>query len=998
MKKIILLNGITLLFLLQKLPAQINTGSFQASVQFPTSTKPMDVAVGDLDQDGKIDIVSANITGDNISVLRNQSSIGVINPASFASAIHFNVETGGDPYGIAVGDLDGDGKPEIVTANRATDSISIFLNASTPGNINASSFSTRINFWAPNLCRDVVIADLDGDGLNDIAAVGQTNFSVWRNTSTIGNISFASRYDKTHNVNRGYAIDAEDIDGDGKRDIAVAGNYGSSSGRFCTSLNQSVPGGIAFQNVGTWRKYQTWYDSHDLVLGDLNGDNKVDVLSCAENSQASSSALYITTNTSSVGAIDMTGFLNSPIIPGGTQYGGQGVGLADIDGDGNLDLLEIRPDFGTNELRVRRNIYQNIGDTLQASDFESHVEFAGGSGGGYLNYSRMSVADFDGDGKVDVVITDNTSNDVSVFKNTSSTTNTIVTSNTVVTVTCPGESISVPYTCNAPFAGNNIFSAELSDATGSFASPTVIGTLNSTVNGIINATIPALTPAGNNYRIRVTSSNPSIIGSDNGTDIVINNGTPVNVTISVGPNDTVCSGSSITFTATPTNGGGSPSYQWKRNGTNVGTNSVTYSTSTYSNNDVFTCILTSSLTSCVTSNPDTSNPITITAISIPSTPSIISGNNQVCENSTQTYSVSATSGLTYNWTLPSGWSGSSNTNSINATIGASGGTISVNATNSCGTSSNRTLNVTVNPLPTVVASGTTTICDGDTTALSASGASSYAWNNGAGSGANVNVFPSTSTTYTVTGTDANNCSNIDQVTVTVNPLPTVVASGTATICDGDTTALSASGASSYNWNNGAGSGANVNVFPNTSTTYTVTGTDANNCSNNDQVTVTVNPLPDTTVTLSGNTLTAQNVNSGVTYRWLDCNNGYAVIGGATNQNYTPPANGSFALEITENGCTDTSVCYNVIITGVNENITNNFQVYPNPGNGIINIQSNTPAKNIMANITDLLGKKIVSVITTEPSFSIDISHQPKGIYLLQLSTENGILVEKIIVE
>lgn len=90
--------------------------------------------------------------------------------------------------------------------------------------------------------------------------------------------------------------------------------------------------------------------------------------------------------------------------------------------------------------------------------------------------------------------------------------------------------ISVPFTSTGTFTAGNVYTAQLSDATGSFASPTAIGTLTSTANtGTISAVVPGSTPAGNAYRIRVISSTPSTVGSDNGTDLTIN--TLPNVTL-----------------------------------------------------------------------------------------------------------------------------------------------------------------------------------------------------------------------------------------------------------------------------------------------------------------------------------------------------------------------------------------------------------------------------------------------------------------------------------
>ncbi len=77
----------------------------------------------------------------------------------------------------------------------------------------------------------------------------------------------------------------------------------------------------------------------------------------------------------------------------------------------------------------------------------------------------------------------------------------------------------------------------------------------------------------------------------------------------------ICSGSSATFTAVPTNGGASPSYQWKKNGTNVGTNSTTYTDNALANGDVITCVLTSNA-SCAILTSATSNPVAITVNSV----------------------------------------------------------------------------------------------------------------------------------------------------------------------------------------------------------------------------------------------------------------------------------------------------------------------------------------------------------------------------------------------
>lgn len=128
---------------------------------------------------------------------------------------------------------------------------------------------------------------------------------------------------------------------------------------------------------------------------------------------------------------------------------------------------------------------------------------------------------------------------------------------------CSGTAVNLTVNFNAtgsPLAGN-VYTAELSDATGSFASPTAIGTLNSTATGAlsISATIPGSTPVGAAYRIRVNASNPAATGTDNGSNISINQ-TPT-IAINASPaNGIICAGSSINLSAS-----GANTYVWTPN-------------------------------------------------------------------------------------------------------------------------------------------------------------------------------------------------------------------------------------------------------------------------------------------------------------------------------------------------------------------------------------------------------------------------------------------------
>ncbi len=193
-----------------------------------------------------------------------------------------------------------------------------------------------------------------------------------------------------------------------------------------------------------------------------------------------------------------------------------------------------------------------------------------------------------------------------------------------------------------------------------------------------------------------TSASPNWVTS-NSTNALV-----AGISILANPVGAICAGTNVIFTATPAGGINAPNYQWKVNGSNVGTNSTTFSDSTLSNGDVISCIL-STNEACVTGSPATSNSITMTVNPIPSTPGVISGSTTVCPNfSGNVYSISPVAGATtYNWSVPGDaaiTAGAGNT-SVSVTFGVDSGNVSVIAVNSCGVSGQSSLPVGINYAP-----------------------------------------------------------------------------------------------------------------------------------------------------------------------------------------------------------------------------------------------------------------------------------------------------------
>lgn len=213
--------------------------------------------------------------------------------------------------------------------------------------------------------------------------------------------------------------------------------------------------------------------------------------------------------------------------------------------------------------------------------------------------------------------------------------------------------------------------------------------------------------------------------------------------------------------------------------------------------------------------------------------------------------------------------------------------------------------ITVLPLPTITISGTTTICAGNSTTLTATGGGTYAWSTGAATAA-ITVSPGTTTTYSLTVTNGG-CPKDTTVKVTVTPLPTVTLSGNNSLCPGDSTTLTATGGGTYAWSNGS-TKSSITVKPVTTTTYTL-GVTNGGCTKDTSITVTVASKPtasisnDTTI-CAGATLTLT-ASGGTSYSWSN---------GATTSSITvtPGTNITYTVSVSNGGCpADTAVTVTV---------------------------------------------------------------------------------------
>jgi gliding motility-associated-like protein len=325
--------------------------------------------------------------------------------------------------------------------------------------------------------------------------------------------------------------------------------------------------------------------------------------------------------------------------------------------------------------------------------------------------------------------------------------------------------------------------------------------------------------------------------------------------VNAGVDQSICTGNVVTLAAT-----GATTYTWN-SGVVQGVSYTPIATNTYT------------VTGTGTGGCTNTDQVLITVNPIP----VTNAGPDVAICSGQSILLTASGAGSYSWSP-----GGQTTSSINVSPA-----VTTNYTvtgTSLGCTSTDVVIVSVSANAAINAGADVTHCAGQSTILTATGGSTYSWDNGLGIGNNINVSPVSTTTYIVIGTNAGGCIGTDAITVTVNPIPAVNAGPDVNICNSGSTTLTASGAVSYTWSPGGQNTNSITVSPSSATIYTVSGTSLG-CTSSDDVLVTVSPNaiidagPDFAICIAESvTLSAS---GGVSYSWDNS------LGNGNNFNVSP---------------------------------------------------------------------------------------------------------------
>jgi hypothetical protein len=447
--------GSGLVVFLNKTPTGASAPIFDSGHGFPTGYLPVALAVADLNADGRPDVAVANDNTDTVTVLLNTTSPGSGTP-TFGSK---EIAVKPFPFGVAIADFNGDGRPDLAVTSQSDDVVSVLLNMTAPGSATPSFAAPQV-FAAGSGLRAVTVADFNGDGAPDVIVTtdgaARGGISVLLNQTKPGQttLSFGSPTSFVSGE-QPYAVLARDFNGDGVPDVAVVNHIGNT---VSVLINETLPGG-ATPEFGPAQSFVADDQVSGLAAGDFNGDGRPDLAVAGVTAS-------VLLNTTDAGATTATFHPKQDL---GITTGSYRLAVADFNGDGKADLTA----GSGNDIAVLLNTHVPV---AVSPSFSPPQSYSVGS-----NANAVALGDVNGDGRFDVAAA-NGGFDVTVLLN----------------LTPPGGlAARFGREKSFPTGGHLAISVAFADFNGDGRPDLVVGNGNTTtVAVLLNTTAPgALTPS-----------------------------------------------------------------------------------------------------------------------------------------------------------------------------------------------------------------------------------------------------------------------------------------------------------------------------------------------------------------------------------------------------------------------------------------------------------------------------------------------------------------------
>ncbi len=602
------------------MPSFSGSTIFTSKKDFISGIDPSNLQIGDLDGDGKLDIVTANRESNTISIFRNIYDV--------SKTIKFDdkrdLYTGNYPSAVGIGDLDGDGRLDLAVANFSDHTISTFHNASTNGNI---VYNQKTNFTTGRLPSSLYIGDINGDGKSDIVTtnINDKTISIFLNTTSQSNsnsiekfktLNFKNEIERTINTNIGHInfapkvditlgnepsqVKLADLNNDGKVEIIVS-NFISNS--ISVLINETTDKNISFSQIDD---IATGLSPLSISVGDLDQDGKTDL-----SASLIGGTVTVFRNNSSGNSLSFESKFDIKI--GEFLSYSSSINTSDINGDKKPDLAVANAGSNLVTLLINNSQPGYI-------SFEEKVEY-----NSIENPFSVAIADLNGDLKPDLAFANADNNFLSIIKQTCVPAVSIAITNGINI--CDGA--TVMFTSSSENGGPGPMYQWKKNGVnleGENKSTLAISTLKNddeiTLEMISNIATSCSEIANVfSQPIRVIVKPPLV---------------PKVSLKQLSGTEKICQGSSVSLNAISTYGGESPIFIWKRNSQVInGETGPTFTTDLLKNNDSISVTMKSS-SSCLFTNGVNSE-VKVFKVSPNSIkPTVASDSLSICKNSKAT--------------------------------------------------------------------------------------------------------------------------------------------------------------------------------------------------------------------------------------------------------------------------------------------------------------------------------------------------------------------------